>query len=553
MLAFVSSGILGQYDPFAPNGGELLLVYPNVIAVERQLRVLPADFRLWVCLHEVTHRVQFRANPWLADHMKQALAVLTEDVGEDIAEVIGRLGEFVRNRRDGVAAEPNSAGIIGLLRAVQSEPQRRALDQLLVLGTLLEGHADHVMDAVGPAVVPSVAVIRRRFNERRSASSRRCSGWCGRCWVSTPSSASTPAARRSSTMWCHGSGWPDSTRSGPAPKHCRCQRKSTSRNDGSTGSCSHVAHGGRRIRQQLTGSSDERWCVALSGGPDSLALTAVAATTAADHGADRRSRAAAGFAARSPHTAREQALALGCVDAQVLCVDVGTAGGPEAAAPHRPLRVPWTAPAAMRRCCSAHTLDDQAETVLLGLGRGSGARSIAGMRPYDPPWAGPLLGIRRAVTHAACAELGLEPWHDPHNADRRFTRTRLRTEVLPLLEEVLGGGVAEALARTATALREDTDTLDELAQRALETAVTGDGLDTGRLAELPEAIRRRVIRSWLLAGGASDLTDKQIRGVDTLVTSWRGQGGVAVGSPLRSQRLIAGRRDGVLTLHREPV
>ena len=192
--------------------------------------------------------------------------------------------------------------------------------------------------------------------------------------------------------------------------------------------------------------------------------------------------------------------------------------------------------------------------MLLGLGRGSGARSIAGMRPYDPPWCRPLLAVRRAVTLAACAELGLKPWHDPHNVDRRFTRARLRTEVLPLLEDVLGGGVAEALARTATALREDTDTLDELAQRALRVRRRrGDGLDTGRLAALPEAIRRRVIRSWLLAGGASDLTDKQIRGVDTLVTAWRGQGGVAVGSPLRSQRLIAGRRDGVLTLHREPV
>jgi coenzyme F420 biosynthesis associated uncharacterized protein len=167
VLAFVSSGILGQYDPFGPNGGELLLVYPNVIAVERQLRVLPADFRLWVCLHEVTHRVQFRANPWLADHMSQALAVLTEDGGEDVSEVIGRLAELVRNKRDGVAPEPNSSGVLGLLRAVQSEPQRRALDQLLVLGTLLEGHADHVMDAVGPAVVPTVTTIRRRFNERR--------------------------------------------------------------------------------------------------------------------------------------------------------------------------------------------------------------------------------------------------------------------------------------------------------------------------------------------------------------------------------------------------
>jgi coenzyme F420 biosynthesis associated uncharacterized protein len=166
VLAFISSGILGQYDPFGPNGGELLLVYPNVIAVERQLRVLPTDFRLWVCLHEVTHRVQFRANPWLAEHMSQSLAVLTEDAGEDVGQVVGRLAEYVRSR-NGAAAEANSSGIIGLLRAVQSEPQRRALDQLLVLGTLLEGHADHVMDAVGPAVVPSVTAIRRRFDERR--------------------------------------------------------------------------------------------------------------------------------------------------------------------------------------------------------------------------------------------------------------------------------------------------------------------------------------------------------------------------------------------------
>jgi coenzyme F420 biosynthesis associated uncharacterized protein len=172
VLAFLSSGILGQYDPFAAGGGELLLVYPNVIAVERQLRVSPADFRLWVCLHEVTHRVQFRANPWLAEHMSQCLAVLTEDASQELSHVIGRLGEFVRNKRAGAGAEgqapdPNSAGILGLLRVIQSEPQRKALDQLLVLGTLLEGHADHVMDAVGPAVVPSVTTIRRRFDERR--------------------------------------------------------------------------------------------------------------------------------------------------------------------------------------------------------------------------------------------------------------------------------------------------------------------------------------------------------------------------------------------------
>lgn len=167
VLAFVSSGILGQYDPFASNGGELLLVYPNVIAVERQLHVQPADFRMWVCLHEVTHRVQFRANPWLAGHMSDALGVLTEDAGEDVTQVIGRLADYARQRRSGEAAEANSAGILGLVRAVQSEAQREALDRLLVLGTLLEGHADHVMDAVGPAVVPSVATIRHRFDQRR--------------------------------------------------------------------------------------------------------------------------------------------------------------------------------------------------------------------------------------------------------------------------------------------------------------------------------------------------------------------------------------------------
>ncbi|MET0699237.1 MAG: zinc-dependent metalloprotease [Mycobacterium sp.] len=167
VLAFVSSGILGQYDPFGVPGGVLLLVYPNVIAIERQLRVSPTDFRLWVCLHEVTHRVQFTANPWLAQHMSSALAVLTQDAGEDIASVAGRLGTLVRDRRNGVEDGPNSAGILGLMRAMQSEPQRKALDQLLVLGTLLEGHADHVMDAVGPKVVPTVATIRRRFEERR--------------------------------------------------------------------------------------------------------------------------------------------------------------------------------------------------------------------------------------------------------------------------------------------------------------------------------------------------------------------------------------------------
>ena len=302
-------------------------------------------------------------------------------------------------------------------------------------------------------------------------------------------------------------------------------------------------------------AADERWCVALSGGADSLALAAAAAkvrpTVAliVDHGLQPGSADVA-------TTARDQALGLGCVEAQVLRVDVGTSGGPEAAA--RTAR--YAALDAARDgmpVLVAHTLDDQAETVLLGLGRGSGARSIAGMRPYDPPWGRPLLGVRRTVTVGVCDELGLVPWHDPHNGDPRFTRVRLRAEVLPLLEEVLGGGVAEALTRTAAALREDTDALDGLAADTLGTVVSGVGLDATldaeRLGEVPSALRTRVIRRWLLGGGASDLTDGQIRGVDRLVVDWRGRGGVAVGSSLRNQRLFAERTGGALVLRAEPI
>lgn len=293
------------------------------------------------------------------------------------------------------------------------------------------------------------------------------------------------------------------------------------------------------------------WCVALSGGPDSLALTAVAArerpTTAliVDHGLQAGS-------AQVAERARGQALDLGCVAARIIPVTVGAEGGPEAAA--RTARYAALDQARDRSpVLLGHTLDDQAETVLLGLGRGSGPRSMAGMRPYDPPWCRPLLGVRRALTQDACTELRLTPWLDPHNSDRRFTRARLRSEVLPLLEDVLGGGVADALARTAIALRENTELIDELAGQALPETTAGAGLDTARLAALPGPVRREVIRRWLLAGGGRGLTDLQIRAVDRLVTHWRGQGGVAVGSELRGERLFAVRSDGLLRMRREPI
>ncbi|MBY8855789.1 zinc-dependent metalloprotease [Nocardia sp. CA2R105] len=168
MLAFLSTAILGQYDPFSGADGTLLLVAPNIVMVERALGVVPRDFRLWVCLHEVTHRVQFSSAPWLADYMKHNVEVLGNVGDEPVNEMLSRLVEEVRERRSRPDSDdPADRGVLGLLRATQAPPQREALDRLLMLGTLLEGHADHVMDAVGPAVVPTVEQIRRAFDQRR--------------------------------------------------------------------------------------------------------------------------------------------------------------------------------------------------------------------------------------------------------------------------------------------------------------------------------------------------------------------------------------------------
>ncbi|WFR72451.1 zinc-dependent metalloprotease [Prescottella defluvii] len=167
MLAYLSSAILGQYDPFTGEHGTLLLVAPNVLQVERTLKVPPADFRLWVCLHEVTHRVQFSSASWMADYMRDAVATLGEASDEPMSEFVARLSAALRERRRTEELPADQRGIVGLVRATQAEPQRLALDRMLVLGTVLEGHADHVMDAVGPDVVPSVARIRKAFDARR--------------------------------------------------------------------------------------------------------------------------------------------------------------------------------------------------------------------------------------------------------------------------------------------------------------------------------------------------------------------------------------------------
>ena len=175
--------------------------------------------------------------------------------------------------------------------------------------------------------------------------------------------------------------------------------------------------------------------------------------------------------ARPPLTAP----GLGYQRTEVLTVTVGGPGGPEAAARrarYGALRQLAEQVGTPDRPCAvllAHTADDQAETVLLGLARGSGPRSIAGMRPWRPPWGRPLLGRDRGrPPRRPVATAGLPPWQDPHNADPAFTRVRLRREVLPLLEDVLGGGVRDALGRTADLMAHDLQALDEMAAAVLE-------------------------------------------------------------------------------------
>ncbi|MFC7451345.1 tRNA lysidine(34) synthetase TilS [Rhodococcus daqingensis] len=287
--------------------------------------------------------------------------------------------------------------------------------------------------------------------------------------------------------------------------------------------------------------------VALSGGADSLALTAAAVAEAGPvHALVVDHRLQEGSAAVAEQAAT-RALALGCASAQVLAVRVGGDGGLEAAA--RTARYDaLDAARSGRQVLLGHTLDDQAETVLLGLSRGSGPRSLAGMRDFDAPWGRPLLTVRRGVTARACAELELDPYRDPHNLSPEFTRVRLRSEALPLLEQILGGGVAQALARTADQLREDGEVLDAIAVRVLADAESEGGLDVAGLLDIHPAVRRRALRLWLLGNGARDLTDRQLRAADDLIGRWRGQGGVAIGGGRPGARLVLSRRHGRLTL-----
>ncbi|MER7517310.1 zinc-dependent metalloprotease [Streptomyces sp. NPDC126499] len=183
LLSFLASRILGQYETFAPatrelpagtdGGGRLLLVAPNIVHVERELDVSPHDFRLWVCLHEETHRTQFTAVPWLRDHLQGEIQSFLAATDVDPTTVIERLREAVQtltgSRPEGEQGEPAPS----LVELVQTPEQREILGRLTAVMSLLEGHADYVMDGVGPDVVPSVAEIREKFQQRRARGASR--------------------------------------------------------------------------------------------------------------------------------------------------------------------------------------------------------------------------------------------------------------------------------------------------------------------------------------------------------------------------------------------
>lgn len=295
--------------------------------------------------------------------------------------------------------------------------------------------------------------------------------------------------------------------------------------------------------------------VGLSGGADSLALAAATAFEAprggyragaivVDHGLQAGS-------AEVAQKAAAQARRLGLDPVLVDRVEVAAgARGPEGearAARHAAFDRARRSTGA-QRILLAHTLDDQAETVLLGLARGSGPSSLQGMRPDTGTLLRPFLGLRRAATRAFCADSGLEPWDDPHNADPSFRRVRVRTRLLPALEDELGPGIAEALARTAEQLREDDEALDGLALEWAQELVsqTDDGavaLDVRGLAADPAALRQRIIRLVVSAEFGVSLSRAHTLAVAELITAWHGQG------PLSLPGVRVVRQNGLLTFH----
>ena len=287
--------------------------------------------------------------------------------------------------------------------------------------------------------------------------------------------------------------------------------------------------------------------VAVSGGADSLALASAILTESKQYAItaiavtiDHQLQSGSGAQAEK---VEKQLKEMGYGKVIVEKVVVSTESGLEAGA--RDARYEALSACATQEKATkvflGHTRDDQAETVLLGLARGSGTRSLSGMSVENGIYLRPLLQITREETVAACSELGIEPWNDPHNGNTDFSRVRVRNEVLPVMEEKLGPGISAALARSAGILRDDADALDEIAQSEISVSDLAN-LDCEHLSTLSRAIRSRVLRAALYAAGApsGSITADHLAGVEALVTSWHGQGALSLPGGVKVER-ISGR------------
>jgi len=302
------------------------------------------------------------------------------------------------------------------------------------------------------------------------------------------------------------------------------------------------------VRECLSGcSAGDTVLVAVSGGADSLALAAAlvpesksALINLVGVTIDHQLQKSSGEQATKVFA---QLSELGIFQIEIVKVDVEMVDGLEASA----RRARYAALDATAEKYSAkliflgHTLNDQAESVLLGLARGSGARSLSGMARCTGKYCRPLLEITRSETLAACTENNLTPWIDPHNSDSQFARVRVRTDALPKLEESIGPGITEALARSADLLRDDADALDGWAVQVAAEIDLAD-LEITALAELPKAVRTRLLRMAIYAAGApmGSITADHVASVEALVTSWHGQGACSLPGGVKVSR-ISGR------------
>ena len=289
----------------------------------------------------------------------------------------------------------------------------------------------------------------------------------------------------------------------------------------------------------------DRILLAVSGGADSLLLASATNLEAIKVGiqlsalvVDHQLQNGSGEVALG---AQKKLIELGITDANVVQVlvdeNLGN-GGLEASA--RRARYEALDAEADRISAVAiflgHTEDDLAETVLLGLARGSGTRSLSGMAFQVGRYVRPFLELSRAQVLAACKESGIEYWSDPHNQDLSFARVRVRNEILPIMEKEIGPGISKALARTSRILREDADALDLIAGDIFASLADPAQITIELISELPIAVRKRVIKRAIEAMGAPTITAEQILEVEALVGAWKGQGAVALAGGITARR-----------------